>query len=314
MNLEILDEIDFNKANTLFEQYMERCDVIKVKYVEPSPLIISTITVTGCIGSLVNDEIIYNCVELNNDVIYLEKGARIRGDKPAKKRKRAKKNENNRFSKVDKRKRGKGKSFSNQVSIGIKGILDKHKKPINVKLFKNGRIHMAGCRSLEEGHGIFDIVNKAIKKIPTKHKISGTDRIIDIYPIENMKISKESNLTINMINSTFQTNFKIEQLKLYNLLKSKYEITEVFTTYNNCMSSPVRCYLKCMGTWDEKKKRHKQPSLFIYRSGSVNVVVPEMYLLDEAYNFINSFFREYYDEIVQGDINLQDLKDFKDIK
>ena len=39
-----------------------------------------------------------------------------------------------------------------------------------------------------------------------------------------------------------------------------------------------------------------------------------MYLLDEAYNFINSFFREYYDEIVQGDINLQDLKDFKDIK
>ena len=91
MNLEILDEIDFNKANALFEQYMERCDVIKVKYVEPSPLIISTITVTGCIGSLVNDEIIYNCVELDNDIIYLEKGARIKGDKPAKKRKRVKK-------------------------------------------------------------------------------------------------------------------------------------------------------------------------------------------------------------------------------
>ena len=120
MNLEILDEIDFNKANALFEQYMERCDVIKVKYVEPSPLIISTITVTGCIGSLVNDEIIYNCVELDNDIIYLEKGARIRGDKPAKKRKRLKKKDDNRFTKVDKRKRGKGKSFSNQVSNGIK--------------------------------------------------------------------------------------------------------------------------------------------------------------------------------------------------
>lgn len=309
MNLEILDEIDFNEADALFEQYMEKCDVVKMEYVKPSPLIISTITVTGCIGSLVNDEIIYNCVELNDDVIYLEKGSRIKGDKPAKKRKRIKKKKgDNRFTKVDKRKRGKGKSFSNQVSLGIKGILEKHKKPINVKLFKNGRIHMAGCRSLEEGLGIFDIVNKAIKKIPTKHKIAGTDRIIDIFPIENMKMSKESNLTINMINSTFQTNFKIEQLKLYNLLKSKYKITEVFTTYNNCMSSPVRCYLKCMGTWDEKKKRHKQPSLFIYRSGSVNVVVPEMYLLDEAYNFINSFFREHYDEIVQKDINLEDVK------
>ena len=43
-------------------------------------------------------------------------------------------------------------------------------------------------------------------------------------------------------------------------------------------------------------------------------IIDEMHILDEAYNFINSFFREYYDEIVQGDINLQDLKDFKDIK
>ena len=308
MNLEVLDDIDFNKANDLFEQYINSCDVIKMDYVKPSPLVISTITVTGCIGSLVNDEIIYNCVELNNDVIYLEKGARIRGDKPAKKRKRAKKNENNRFSKVDKRKRGKGKSFSNQVSLGIKGILEKHKKPINVKLFKNGRIHMAGCRSLEEGKGVFKIIIKEIKKIPTKHKISGTNRIIDIYPIENMKNENDSDLTINMINSTFKTNFKIEQLKLYNLLKSKYDITQVFTTYNNCMSSPVRVYLKCFSTYDEKKKRYKQPSLFIYRSGSVNVVVPEIHLLDDAYNFINSFFREHYEEIVQEDINLEDVK------
>ena len=53
MNLEILDEIDFNEADALFEQYMEKCDVVKMEYVKPSPLIISTITVTGCIGSLV---------------------------------------------------------------------------------------------------------------------------------------------------------------------------------------------------------------------------------------------------------------------
>ena len=49
-----------------------------------------------------------------------------------------------------------------------------------------------------------------------------------------------------------------KRTKLYNLLKSKYDITQVFTTYNNCMSSPVRVYLKCFSTYDEKKKRYKK--------------------------------------------------------
>jgi len=309
MDLNLFDEIDFDKAEDLFDSFLNSCDVVKHKYVEPSDLVISTITVTGGIGSLVNDEIIYNCLRINDDIIYLEKGSRIRGDKPIKKKKRVKKdNKDPRFQKVDKRKRGKGKSFSNQVSIGVKGILEKHKKPINVKLFKNGRIHMAGARSLEEAQAIYKIVVKEIRKIPTKHMIEGTDREVDIFPIENMNISTESNLKINMINSTFQTNFKIEQLKLYNLLKSKYEITDVFTTYNNCMSSPIRVYLKCYATYDSKKKRSKQPSLFIYRSGSVNVVVPAMDLLSKAYEFINTFFKENYDEIVQKDINLESSK------
>ena len=309
MDLNIFDGIDFDKAEDLFDSFLNSCDVIKHKYVEPSDLVISTITVTGGIGSLVNDEIIYNCLRINDDIIYLEKGSRIRGDKPIKKKKRVKNdNKDPRFQKVDKRKRGKGKSFSNQVSIGVKGILEKHKKPINVKLFKNGRIHMAGARSLEEAQAIYKIIVKNIGKIPTKHMIEGTDREVDIFPIENMNISTESNLKINMINSTFQTNFKIEQLKLYNLLKSKYEITNVFATYNNCMSSPVRVYLKCFATYDSKKKKYKQPSLFIYRSGSVNVVVPAMDLLSKAYEFINTFFKENYDEIVQKDINLESSK------
>jgi len=309
MDLNLFDDIDFDKAEDLFDSFLNSCDIVKHKYVEPSDLVISTITVTGGIGSLVNDEIIYNCLRINDNIIYLEKGSRIRGNKPIKKKKRVKKdNKDPRFQKVDKRKRGKGKSFSNQVSIGVKGILEKHKKPINVKLFKNGRIHMAGARSLEEAQAIYKIVVKEIRKIPTKHMIEGTDREVDIFPIENMNISTESNLKINMINSTFQTNFKIEQLKLYNLLKSKYEITDVFTTYNNCMSSPIRVYLKCYATYDSKKKRSKQPSLFIYRSGSVNVVVPAMDLLSKAYEFINTFFKENYDEIVQKDINSESSK------
>ena len=131
-----------------------------------------------------------------------------------------------------------------------------------------------------------------------------TDEYINIFPIENIRTKDNSKLTINMINSTFQTNFKIEQLKLFNLLKEIYDITDVFTTYNNCMSSPVRIYLKCFSEYDKKKKRYKQPSLFVYRSGSVNIVVHNMNLLNKAYNFINEFFKKNFEEIVQKDINL----------
>ncbi len=297
-------EIDFDKAADLFDDYINSCDIIKRHYIKPTPLIISTITVTGVIGSFVNNRIIFNCLPTNEKIIYIENGSNIRGDKPLKKKKRVKKEKLNRFVKVDKRKRGKGKSFSNQVSLGIKGILEKHKKPINVKLFTNGGIHMAGPRSLEEAKYIFDTIAQEVNKISTTHSIKGTDKIINIYPIENIRTIENSKLTIKMINSTFQTHFKIEQLKLYHLLKKKYEITDVFTTYNNCMSSPVRIYLKCFSTYDHKKKRYKQPSLFVYRSGSVNIVVPDMNLLDKAYNFINEFFEKNFQEIVQKDINL----------
>jgi len=303
-NINIFD-IDFDKAADLFDDYINSCTVIKRSYVKPTPLIISTITVHPRNPSFVNSKIIYNCLPTNEKIIYIENGSNIRGDKPLKKKKRNKKEKLNRFTKVDKRKRGKGKSFSNQVSLGIKGILEKHKKPINVKLFTNGGIHMAGPRSLEEAKSIFSTITQEVNKIPTTHLIKGTDKIINIYPIETIRTMEDSKLTIKMINSTFQTNFKIEQLKLYHLLKKTYEITDVFTTYNNCMSSPVRVYLKCLSTYDYKKKRYKQPSLFVYRSGSVNIVVPDMNLLDKAYNFINEFFEKNFQEIVQKDIDLQ---------
>lgn len=59
-----------------------------------------------------------------------------------------------------------------------------------------------------------------------------------------------------------------------------------------------------MSIYDEKKKKYKQPSIFIYRSGSVNVVVPSMNLLMKSYDFINSFFKLKFHEIVQSELKL----------
>ena len=297
-------DIDFDKAKQLFDSYINTCEITSESFVEPSQLNISTITMTGVIGTLVNDAIINNCIPLSDRIVYVECGSLVRGVKPEKKKKRVKKDNSSisKFKKIDKRKRGKGKSFSNQVSLGI--YVKGHKKPINVKLFKNGGIHMAGCRSLEEGICMYEIVTNQIKKIPIEHKVENSDKIIKIYPIENMRTVKNGNLKINMINSTFKTNFKIDQLKLYNLLLKTFSTDEIFTTYNCCMSSPVRVYLKNLSIYDEKKQKRKQPSLFIYRSGSINVVVPVYELLEKSYNFINDFLKKNYNKIVQKSLIL----------
>ncbi len=59
-----------------------------------------------------------------------------------------------------------------------------------------------------------------------------------------------------------------------------------------------------MSIYDEHKKKYKQPSIFIYRSGSINVVVPCMELLQKAYDFVNDFLKLKFDKIVQTELKL----------
>ena len=46
------------------------------------------------------------------------------------------------------------------------------------------------------------------------------------------------------------------------------------------------------------QKKEKKPSIFIYRSGSTNIVSPNMDLLSKAYIFINKIIKKYFSKIV----------------
>ena len=50
---------DIKQCEKLFDKYLENCLYTEDKYNEPSQLIISTITVIGKIGKLVNNDIIF---------------------------------------------------------------------------------------------------------------------------------------------------------------------------------------------------------------------------------------------------------------
>lgn len=270
-----------------------------IKYVEPSPITISTITLTGKIGDYVMAKFLYDRLPINNDIIYTENGKEYKGKKTKKKISYSKKEKMN---KLDKRKLGRGKPLSNQISIGMRGLGVEHKNPVCLKIFKNGKIQMTGCKTLEEGYKLYEKLYTYISKIPKKFYLKEDDKYFYIEPIKNMLKPTDLHLDSEMINASYQLNFEINQKELNNLLE-KFKENELFVTYDSCVSSPaVRCYLMNMSKYDERKKKKKQPSVFLYRSGSVNIIVWKMDMLYDAYNFINTFIKENFDKIVSKNI------------
>lgn len=299
-----LSEEDYKKADEKFNKFyldkLEELDKNEIKYPKPSNIKISTITFTGKVGDYIMGKFLYDHLPINSDIIYTECGKQYKGNKVKKKAKYTKKEQT---QKLDKRKLGRGKPLSNQISIGMKGIVDNHKNPVCLKMFKNGKIQLTGCKTITEGNQLYEKLYNYIKKIPTKFYLNETEYKIE--PIKNMIHPKELKLKTEMINATYDLNFEIKQNILEKLLKKKYDNDEIFVTFDACVSSPaVRCYLMNMSIYDERKKKKKQPAIFVYRSGSCNIIVWKMDLLDKAYNFINSFIQENFKKIYNQDILL----------
>lgn len=299
-----LSEKDYQEAERLFDVFyqgkLDECNKNKLEYVLPLPIKISTITLTGKIGDYVMGKFLYDRLPINEDIIYTENRKEHKGVKTKKKIKYSKKEK---ASKLDKRKLGRGKPLSNQISIGMKGEGDFHKNPVCLKIFKNGNIQLTGCKTIEEGYNLYKKLYNYIGEIPKRFYLIDDDKYFDIVPIKNMILPKDLKLDSEMINASYSLNFEIEQIKLNNLFKEKFKEDEIFVTYDCCVSSPaVRCYLMNMSVYDERKKKNKQPSIFLYRSGSVNIIVWKIDMLYRAYDFINNFIKENFQEVVSRNL------------
>ena len=301
-----LTEEDYIKAEKLFDIFylkkMNDISKIPIKYIDPSKIKISTITLTGKIGDYVMGKFLYDRLPINEDIIYIECGKQQKGNKSKKKTKYSKKEQAGR---LDKRKLCRGKPLSNQISIGLNGIEPGHKNPVCLKIFKNGNIQLTGCKSLKEGRDLYEKIYNYIKNVNTEFTLENSDIKYKIIPVKNMILPKDLSLDSEMINASYNLNFQINQKKLNELLNKHYKNNEIFVTYDSCVSSPaVRCYLMNMSVYDERKKKKKQPSCFIYRSGSVNIIVWKEDMLKGAYDFINDFIKKHFREILNQDINL----------
>ncbi len=212
---------------------------------------------------------------------------------------------------IKKKKRKKKKrAFYNQVTLKIcigkvhnnktKKLVDKY---INIKLFKNGSIQMTGCRGLSDFVVSLNILfMELIRKMYIVNPVTMSDMISKqfVSKIDNINLSKIKKIVVEMINSNFKIDLKIDRRKLEALLK-KADI--------ECLFEPDKHAGVRIKYYNKNKDKI---SIFVFESGSI-IITGEKYKdhIIEAYEFINNVIDDNRENITK--YNIEDLLDkFKD--
>jgi len=271
--------------------------------IEISPVRISTMTVLCDLGVQINLESFYNNIkayhneEKNYKIIsleYMENPAK--GVPKQKKKKQSQANAN-----LVKRR----KSFYNQATI----IMD-YIKNINMKLFRNGSIHITGIIDVEQGKQAVAFLCDEIREI---YKV---DPSITTDDISKLGLA---NWDIVMINSDFSCNFKIRREKLYEILDSSYNLvvnyesdnypgvkTSFYWNERDAERSGV-CKCKVGKTCSGKGRGTLNPddtcrkiTISIFQSGKIIITgAREKEQINDAYMFITNIFRKYFNSIAR---------------
>ena len=198
-------------------------------------------------------------------------------------------------------------NFYNSCSIIAKG--EKNRKCVNIKLFNNGQITLTGAKDELDGLKACEFLLNELKSF---------DNVFIDTPQDLINNSKIDDFRITMINSDFNTNFKIDLLKLLDILNNLEK--DRFIKFNpavyrglmigffwnenkkiqdGCCNCPIKC------TGKKKKIKNKETyckkiTISIFKSGSV--IITGGYLkeqIDDAYKFINELFKKHYHDIIK---------------
>lgn len=284
---------EFAESNDMFEDFISRCTFKDEIQKKQDPLKVSTITVVFNASDGINPKMIYERIFLDDNIGYIEyDNNNIRGIKTKKKKKKKKIKKN-----VDKRKNNKHCPFANQFSIGIncKNPEHEHKNPVCVKMFANGKIHMTGCKCLEEVETIYNTLKMKLEEIKIKY-MCGV-KVVTVNPVKNLKDFKDIDVHIEMINGTFRTNYDINLNNLYKKIKEEYNDDEVYINFQN--KSKFRFDLLKLGIYDEVKNKFKTPKVSVYNSGAVNINSTDKDALYQAYETSSKFLEKHFEVLVK---------------
>ena len=215
--------------------------------------------------------------------------------------------ENNSLKKQGRQnKKKENEYFYNSCSIIVKA--DSDTKCVNIKLFNNGKITLTGSKKEHDGYYATKVLLEEMKKYPAIF-----DEIEEGSEISKLEVL---NYQITMINSDFDTNFKIDLLKLLNLLNSNNK--DLFTKFNpekyrgliigyywntakKCQDGKCLCTAKCNGKGKGTGNGDcKKITISIFKSGSIIITGGRLVKqIDDAYAFINQILKDNYKDIVK---------------
>jgi TATA-box binding protein (TBP) (component of TFIID and TFIIIB) len=289
-------------------EFKEYLDITKEIDNLPNGISISTMCATCKLNTELDIDNIEHNLQLNkNDIITVKRSTTsIRTLLMQKKKnKRTKKNVQPIKTKVI-------NYFYNQITVVIRineGETDdiNNEPRINLKLFKNGSVQMSGCKSIKS---INIVLNKLINKLKEiKAKIID-NKIIEIKFIENVEALSINHFKIDMINSNYQVNMKIDRDKLYNILKSR----NIKCSFEPC----IRACVVIKFTPTTFNIEEKQVSIYIFLKGNIIITgARDREHIIEAYTYINNLLITHADEIniIDDDKNEQIILNiYEDIK
>ncbi len=265
----------------------------------PDDVLISTITVCCELDIQFNVENIAKYIELKRDgiinICYGKDGDPTTNRSINPKKKKKKKLKNNKKQK---------REFQNQISLDVM-VESKLKKPINIKLFKNGSIQMTGCKSVDNVtdvlSGIFTEL-KTIKAIVQKTK--ETYRIVEkpfVNDTSRLLLDNIKNIMIGMINSNFIYPNKIDRLKLFNLLNFEGKDCR----YDPAIHAPVNIKYNCTD---------KSISILVFEKGSILITgAKNCSHIYQGYEFINKYLLTNHKKIVKSNITPDNIAKYLDI-
>lgn len=231
---------------------------------------ISTMTFISHIDSIINLQDVYDRIDINESISYIEYADNEPKGMKKKKVKKRKKDDHK-----------KRKFFYNQVTIHI--ALD---KIINVKIFNNGGIQMTGLKQYEQ-------TDKILKLL--------TDLFFEKELIQSKEITSKK---IVLINSDFDIGFKIEREKLHRLVSDKeyyssfepiiypgVNIKYYFNENNPIQNGICQCCSICDGKG--LNNNCKKITIAVFKSGKIIITGGQcIQHINTAYDFINKIIHD----------------------
>ena len=197
------------------------------------------------------------------------------------------------------KKKASTKNFYNQVTILMKPTNNPSRNYINIKVFKNGSLHITGCKDMDD---FYNVANTLIKILKNGYNTKGSNsKIVHVDFIDDPEEIGIFDVKIRMINSNFKLNYKIDRKKLAKILKKNHGKNGKNNKNNElgyieCKYEPTGGH-SCVNIkyrYDENSR----PSIFVFQTGAIIITgAKNLHHIIMSYHFINKILNKYYAEI-----------------